>query len=237
MFDLELGRQLVGRTSGCVEPVGQVKNIGIVGTTKTVDILAVAELGPSHVLVNMDDTPDTLIQEINNLGVEVVATQCKGPEDIAGLYELLGDIFGGMEQAEIMAGALQREITAARQSAAERPVKTAIYLTWKNPWITISPDLYTANLLLLVGLRILGTEGQGRYPEIKIDRTLLAQTDLLLFGNEPFQFEEEDVQDFQLEFGIGSKPQLVIIDGRSLSWYGKRAAEGLRELCQLAAGL
>jgi ABC-type Fe3+-hydroxamate transport system substrate-binding protein len=237
MFDLELGWKVAGRTSGCVEPLGQVEHIGLVGTTKKVDIMAVAELGPSHVLATVDDTPPALIQEIIDLGVEVIVTDCKGPEDNAALYDLIGDIFGAMEQAETLTETLHREISAARQSAAERPEKTVIYLTWKNPWITVANDSYTASMLALVGLRILGGEGGQRYPAIEIDRALLAQADLLLLGNTPFQFEDEDIQDFQLEHGIGSKPQLAIIDGRSLSWPGKRVTEGLHELSQLAATL
>ena len=237
MFDLGLGRQLVGRTSSCTQPSTEVKSIAIVGTTKSVDILTLAELGPSHVVANSDDTPAALIQEIIELGVEVVLTQCRGPEDNARLYDLISSIFGGEEQAEVLTAALQQEITATRQSAAERPVRNVIFLTWKNPWITVSTDTYTANMLLLAGLRTLGGEGAGRFPEIKIDRELLAQADLLLFANDPFQFEDEDMQDFQLDYGIGSKPRLEIVDGRSLSWYGIRAPEGLRDLTQLAAAL
>ncbi len=237
MFDLDLGWKLAGRTSGCVEPAGQVEQINLVGTTKKIDIMALAELGPSHVLVNTDDTPQSLVQEITGLGVEVIVTHCKGPEDNVGLYDLIGDIFGAVEQAESLTEVLQQEITAARLSAAERPVRQAVYLTWKNPWLTVSDNSYTANMLSLTGLQILGGDGRGRYPEIEINRALLAQADLLLFGNEPFHFEDEDMEDFQLEYGIGSKPQLAIIDGRSLSWCGKRAVEGLRELSQLAAAL
>ena len=129
---------MTGRTSGCSEPTGQVEQIDVVGTTKRVDILTLAELGPSHVLVDKVETPASLIQEIIDLGVEVVVTHCKGPEENAGLYDLIGEIFGGVDQAEKLTEALQREITAARQSAAERPVRNATYLTWKSPWITVS---------------------------------------------------------------------------------------------------
>ena len=50
----------------------------------------------------------------------------------------------------------------------------------------------------------------------------------------PFKFEDEDIEDFQLEHAIGSKPDLVIVDARAITWPGKRAIEGLRELTRLA---
>lgn len=237
LFDLDLGRQLVGRSSTCIEPENQIEQIAIVGSTKAIDILTLAELGPSHVLVTLYDTPASLIQEITDLGVEVIAAHCQAPEDNAVLFDLLGDIFEREERAVEMTEALQREIDEVRQSAAGRPIKNALYLTWKDPWTTVSRDTYTANMLLLAGLRSLCEEDGEHYPHIEIDRTLLVQADLVLFSDEPFQFEDEDLQDFQIEYGIGNRPRLEIIDGRSLSWYGKRAIEGLRHLSRLAGGL
>lgn len=237
LFAMELRRQLVGRTASCVEPIGLVDQIAVVGGARSVDIMKLAELAPSHVLASRDDTPDGLVEEIINLGVEVVLTHCEGPEDNGPLFELLGGIFGRAEQAGQMREALDGEIAAAKAAAAKRPTREVLFLTWKNPWITVSKDTYTGKLLALTGLRTLGDKPGTRYPEINIDAALLARADLILFGNEPFQFEDEDIQEFQLQFGIGSKPHLEIADGRSLAWPGRRALESLRELTQLAARL
>ncbi len=237
LFKMDLQRQLVGRTSACVEPDGLVDQIDVIGSTRTIDIMKLAELGPSHVVVSHDDTPGALIEEIVNLGVEVVQTHCEGPEDNGALFELLGGIFGRDEQAGEMKTALDSVIAAAKTAAAERPDKMVLYLTWKNPWITVSRETYTARLLAVAGLRTLGDEPGKRYPQIEIDGALLRQADLVLFGNEPFQFEDEDIQEFQLEYGIGSKPRLEITDGRSLVWLGTRAIESMRELTRLASRL
>ena len=237
LFDLGLDKKLVGRSSSCVEPEGRVDQIVVVGSTKSIDLMKLAELGPSHVLVNLDDEPESVVEEIINLGVEVVITHCKGPDDVVGLFDFLGSLFGREEQSAALTEVLQQEIAATRQVAAERPVRNVVYLTWKNPWISVSRDSYTTNLLALAGLKIMGGGSATRFPQVTIDRELMKQADLVLFGDEPFRFEEEDIQEFQLENNISGTPKLEIIDGRALSWAGKRTVEALRELSQLAARL
>lgn len=193
LFAMDLRRQVVGRTASCVEPEGLVEQIAVVGGARSIDIMKLAELGPSHVLASRDATPEAVVEEIVNLGVEVVLTHCEGPEDNGPLFELLGGIFGRAEQAGRMKAALTGEIAAAKAAAAERPPKEVLYLTWKNPWITVSKDTYTAKLLALAGLRTLGDKPGTCDPEIDIDSALLGRADLILFGNEPFQFEDEDI--------------------------------------------
>jgi len=237
VFELGLEKQLLGRTSKCAEPQGRVDAITIVGSPTNIDLMKLAELGPSHVLVSINDTPETTLQEIINLGVQVVVTHCDGPEDVPALLDLMGGIFDREAQAEALTAALQREIEAIRLAAAQHPVRKVIYLTWKNPWLTISPDCYTARMLALAGLSLLSGDSTAASRELQLDQAFLSQAQLVLFGDDPFQFEEEDVQDFQLDHGIGSIPALEMIDSRGLSWPGKRAVDGLRELSEIIAQL
>jgi len=237
LFDLGLDKQLLGRTSKCVEPARRVDAVTIVGSPNSIDLMKLAELGPSHVLVSKNDTPETVVQEIINLGVPVVVTHCAGPEDIAALLDFLGSLFDCVEQAEALAASVQREIEATRQAAAQTPARKVIFLTWKDPWITIPADSYTARMLALAGLSLMGGDSAAGSLELKIDQAFLSQAHLVLFGDDPFQFEEEDVQDFQLDYGIGSIPMLEMIDSRGLTWPGRRAADGLRELSEIAARL
>ncbi len=237
LFDMGLQNLLVGRTSTCTEPADLVESINVIGTVRSVDVLALAELGPSHVLVSQTDTPATVTEEIVNLGVEVIQTHCNGPEDVGALFELIGGVFGKSEQAAALKRELDQVIAQAKSLAAQRPVKTVIYLTWKDPWITVSENTYASRLLEMTGLKTLCHDPEKRFPHVEMSSGLLSQADLVLLANEPFGFEDEDVQDMQLEYGIGSKPLIEIVDGRVLDWPGRRAFEALRGLTQLAARL
>ena len=57
LFALELQDTIVGRTNFCIEPEGQVGSIPVVGGTKTFDVKELIALRPTHVLVNIDETP------------------------------------------------------------------------------------------------------------------------------------------------------------------------------------
>ena len=60
LFDLGLGDQVVGRTAYCRHPRGRVRAAISVGGTKRVDMAKLEALRPSHVIVNVDETPKGL---------------------------------------------------------------------------------------------------------------------------------------------------------------------------------
>jgi ABC-type Fe3+-hydroxamate transport system substrate-binding protein len=236
-FDLDLGHALVGRTSFCVEPADRVGAVKVVGGTKKINLMHLVELGPSHVLVNVDETPKELAEEITNLGVEVIVTHPNRPEDNIPLYRLFGAIFDRWEQAEAMVASLRAELDKIKQLSSELPSRKALYLVWKNPWITVSRDTYIANMLAYAGMQVVGHDDGRRYPEVKITQDLLAETDIILFSSEPYNFDEENIDDFRVEFSIGMRPYLCAIDGKMMSWYGSRAIGALRQLGEFAAAL
>ena len=74
LFDLGLGDQVVGRTVFCVHPQGRVKAARSVGGTKTANSRKLHELKPTHVLVNIDETPRALAQELAAAGYTIIVT-------------------------------------------------------------------------------------------------------------------------------------------------------------------
>jgi len=233
LFALDLQAQVVGRTAFCIEPEGQVDAIPVVGGTKTSHMDKLAALAPSHVLVNIDETPKDLAEQIGALGAEVVVTHPNAPADNIPLFQLIGGLFQRQAQAAALVTALQDEL----RRTGSWPERKVLYLIWKRPWMTVSQDTYIANMLALFGMRTLCHDPARRYPEISIDAALLAQADLVLFSSEPFPFAAKHREAFKSDYAITSQPQLLSIDGKMVSWYGSRAIEGLRYLRQFAAKL
>ncbi|MCW9045166.1 MAG: helical backbone metal receptor, partial [Alphaproteobacteria bacterium] len=90
LFDLDLQDQLVGRTSFCIHPHDKIASIPSVGGTKAIKMQKFKDLAPTHVLVNVDENPKSLAEDIEALGVEVVVTHPLTPEDNLPLFRLLG---------------------------------------------------------------------------------------------------------------------------------------------------
>ena len=94
LFALDLREQVVGRTVFCIEPEGLVDTIPVVGRTKAAELDKLSALRPSHVLVNIDETPKELADQISALGARVVVTHPNSPYDNISLFRLIGGLFG-----------------------------------------------------------------------------------------------------------------------------------------------
>ncbi|MFP6706773.1 MAG: helical backbone metal receptor [Alphaproteobacteria bacterium] len=226
LFDLDLQDELVGRTDFCIEPEGRVEKVAAVGGTKTADLERLLALKPTHVLVNIDETPKDVADRISASGISVVVTHPNKPADNLALFGLIGGLFGRQQQAAKLSADLQGELMAG----GDWPQRKVLYLIWKRPWMTISRDTYIAEMLKLFGMQTLYHDPEVRYPEVSIDAGLLAQADLILFSTEPFPFALKHRESFARDFNIAEAPKLLTIDGKMVSWYGSRAVEGLRYL-------
>jgi len=226
VFDLGLGTHLVGRTHYCVHPADKLTAVPSLGGTKKIKMDRLAEVGATHVLVNVDENPKELAAEIAAIGIKVVVTHPNGPEDNPALYRLIGELFGAKDAAEDMCKRFDDALADLKAATLNAPTKRVLYLIWKDPWMTISQDTYIANTLQLINWQTAGSDPDNRYPEIDMARIIL-EADLVLFSTEPYAFTENDLIEFSSSF---PDTPAQLIDGEMTSWYGSRAIEGLRYL-------
>lgn len=226
LFDLGLGDAVVGRTAYCRHPAGRVRAARSVGGTKSVNMDKLMALRPTHALVNIDENPRALAEDLAARGLTVVVTHPVEVRDNLALYRLLGGIFGRMAEAE----ALCRRFEAAwRAVVAERPVRRVLYLIWKEPWMTVSRDTYISRMLDVIGWRTCPESATDRYPVVALEPATLDAVDLVLFSSEPFPFKERHLAAFREAFPTHA-PKALAVDGEMISWYGSRAIAGLAYL-------
>ena len=233
LFDLGLGDQVVGRTAFCVHPEGQVRASKSVGGTKTVNVRKLRELEPTHVLVNIDETPRALAQELAAAGYTIIVTHPVEIRDNLALYALLGGVFGKQEEASSLCQRFEAAYDAARRSADRLPERRVLYLIWKDPSMTVAPDTYVSRMLASVGLHTLPTTSDRRYPTVELTADVLRPVDLVLFSTEPFPFKERHLADFRARHPPHAH-KAATIDAQMVSWYGSRAVRGLAYLAEFA---
>ena len=233
LFDLGLGDQVVGRTAFCVHPEGRVRAARSVGGTKTVNVRKLRELQPTHVLVNIDETPRALAEELAAAGYTVVVTHPVEVRDNLALYSLLGGMFGKREEASSLCRRFEVAYDAARRSAERLPERRVLYLIWKDPWMTVARDTYVSRMLASVGLRTLPATSDRRYPTVELTEDVLRPVDLVLFSSEPFPFEERHLAEFRA-LHPAHADKAAAIDAQMVSWYGSRAVRGLAYLAEFA---
>ncbi len=236
---LGLQDHLVARTGFCIHPADAVAGIAKVGGTKDVNLAKLRRLAPTHVLVNIDENRLDTAQALREFVPQVIVTHPRTPDDNLGLLDQLTDAFehvpGVTERAAGLRAELQRELALTR--AGTRPAQSVLYLIWREPWMTVARDTYIAQMLACVGWHTLpaadgGEHGAARYPTLRGDEAWLAQVDRVLLSSEPYRFGPAHVEEAQRLW-----PQAAVqcVDGELLSWYGPRAAAGLRYLRGLAA--
>jgi ABC-type Fe3+-hydroxamate transport system substrate-binding protein len=226
VFDLGLGSHLVGRTHYCIHPADKLSVVPSLGGTKKIKMDRLAEVGATHVLVNVDENPKELAGEIAATGVQVVVTHPSEPTDNPGLYRLIGGLFGAEAAADDLCLRFDQALEDLRVSSADRAPKKVLYLIWKDPWMTISQDTYIASTLGLINWQTVGHDQDNRYPEVDLE-IILPETDLVLFSSEPYAFSQGDLDEFH---AAHPDTPAQLIDGEMTSWYGSRAIEGLKYL-------
>lgn len=178
------------------------------------------------------------------LGVrsEPVGRKVASADEISCLEGALPDVPDLRDRAGRLAAGLREELAACRTFVAAHPAAQAgrrvLYLIWRAPWMTVARDTYIARMLAEVGWHTWppvdgGPHGAARYPVVTGDEPWLADIDELLLSSEPYRFGEEHLAEAQ---ALCPNARVRLVDGELISWYGPRAAEGLRYLRGLADG-
>lgn len=228
--ELGLADQLVGRTGFCIHPRATLKTVPKVGGTKDVNLARLRELAPTHVIVNIDENRKDCVDEIASFVPCVIVTHPCRPEDNLAVYRLFGAVFGRAEQAEALASDLAAALDTARAASCGLPREKVLYLIWREPWMTVAPDTYISASLATVGWDSWPAPGDRvRYPAFEWDAPWLAEVERVFLSSEPYRFRDVHVAEVAELAGRPAR----LIDGEMTSWYGSRAAAGLRYLAAL----
>ena len=237
LCSFELADALIGRTGFCIHPRAMVRGIPKVGGTKAVNVARVRELAPTHVIVNIDENEQPVVDELARFVPHVIVTHPLAPSDNLALYRLLGGIFRRVELAASLCEQFTHAHDALIADCAALPRKNVLYLIWKKPWMTVARDTYISRMLALVGWDTLPAVARVRYPEVELDATLLANVDHVFLSSEPYRFRARDIADVQQVLPVAARCDVSLIDGEMTSWYGSRAIPGLAYLGALRRAL
>lgn len=230
LFAMDLGPHVVGRTGFCIHPREAVRAVPKVGGTKSVNLARVRALAPTHLVVNVDENEKPTVDALATSVPHVVVTHPLKAADNLDLYARFGRTFDRPAQAARLAAQFTTAQRAAR--TPEWTPRSVIYLIWKDPWMTVSPDTYVADMLSCVGWHVVSPPSERRYPEVDWQALPPRQADLVLFSSEPYRFGAGHARAFAREHGLPPE-RCLTIDGEMTSWYGPRAIEGLYYLTAL----
>lgn len=217
VYDLGLGKAIVGITKFCVHPKHLKAEKTIVGGTKHVHIDKIKALQPDIILCNKEENTEAIVnacEVIASVHVSDIYTLA----DALELIHMYGEIFGVQEKAAALETQIQTKKHEFLEDIRLKPKLKVAYLIWRKPWMVAAKYTFINEVLQLNNF-INVFEDFERYPEIELAEIGELQPDVVLLSSEPFPFKKEHVEELEAIF---SKSKILLVDGEMFSWYGSR---------------
>lgn len=212
IYDLGLHDNLVGCTKFCIYPEGLKESISVVGGTKSVQYLKVADAAPDIIIGNKEENRKediTALADIAPVWISDIATV----DDSLEMIKSLGHIFG---VTAIASRVINETIDVL--TTFPRLTGSVAYLIWQNPFMTVGGDTYIHDMLSKMGFtNVFGDT--TRYPEVSMDDIMTRKPDYVFLSSEPFPFKKRHLDEISNLF---KDSEVILVDGAFFSWYGTR---------------
>lgn len=221
LFDIELNENILGRTRFCIHPSDNVSGVQIIGGTKNPNIGKIRAIKPDLVIANREENRREDVEEIRKFS-KVHVTDISTVNQALEAIKEIGKITNRKAQAENLVS----EIETQFKNKQTYKSKNAVYLIWKNPYMSIGRDTYLHDVMKRWHL-VNVFEDRIRYPETSVDEIREINPDVILLSSEPYPFSDKHTMEFR-ELFPASKTRVV--NGEWFSWYGSRMRKAFPEL-------
>jgi ABC-type Fe3+-hydroxamate transport system substrate-binding protein len=233
LVELRLADALVGVTRYCIHPRDALAGVTRVGGTKNPDLAAIRALKPDLVFCNSEENRGKDIDLLKREGFRVDVSHPRTVGEIPALLRHFGALTGKGEESE----EISLKVEQALERVERRAGFTFAYLIWKDPWMTVGPGTYIADLLRRVGgsSSFKGRTFSGSdYPTFSESDLLAASPDVVILPDEPYMFRERDARFWRER--LPASTRVVLVPGDDFSWHGVRTLRGLEAAAALAGG-
>ncbi|KQC33160.1 hypothetical protein AAU57_07425 [Nonlabens sp. YIK11] len=234
LFDLGLEDKIVGITRFCVHPEKALKEKRVVGGTKKVVKKRLIDLQPDLIICNKEENTMEMVEICSSI-CPIYVSDVSTLEDALEMIQHIGHLTASTEKARDIIEKIQ---VSFQQFSDELETKSALYLVWKKPYMTVGRDTFIHDMMRLAGFEnVMGTH--TRYPQLEMDQIVKQRPEVILLSSEPYNFSENDKAEFDTAFKERSdaevygergrttkanlpQPRILIVDGEPFSWYGSR---------------
>lgn len=213
LIDLGLKDKLKGRTKFCIHPQEQVKNIPIVGGTKTIHFDKIDQIKPDLIVCNKEENNKKDVYKLAE-NYPVWVSDIKTFEDSCKMIQAMAALFDTQSIAEHIIIQSKEAIQNLKQT---KSIKAA-YLIWRKPYMTVGSDTYIHHMMSQLGFQNVFSN-QNRYPEVTIEDLRAANPDAILLSSEPYPFTKRQKIELEKRF---PNTNILLVDGEVFSWYGSR---------------
>jgi ABC-type Fe3+-hydroxamate transport system substrate-binding protein len=263
LFDLGFGSSVVGISDYCTHPAGQVSGKIRLGGPKNPKLEEIISLKPDLILLNQEENTRQTVESLQKARMPIWVTF---PRTIRASLDTLWTLAGIYQSPTAAARVETIERAVKWNELAledEKPIRyfcpiwqeaTAEGLRW---WMTFNQDTYAADVLRAVGgVNVFANRGRRyplaadlgmekeqdpgeadtRYPRVTLEEILQAEPELFLLPDEPYHFNDADLEDIKGLFKdtpAGQQGRVHLVEGSLITWHGTRLARAITELPSL----
>ncbi|HQV77358.1 MAG TPA: helical backbone metal receptor [Chitinophagales bacterium] len=220
LCDLGLENNIVGRTKFCIHPAEKIKKIPIIGGTKNIDLNKIKTLQPDIIFVSKEENIKEQILELKK-SFKVIVFDVASLEDNYKMIVKIGKLTNTLERAHKIIIETKLNFEQLKNNIIHSNLN-ALYLIWKNPYMTVGKDTFIHDMLTQMGLNNLFAH-QTRYPIIQnLQTSYFQKCQLVLLSTEPYPFSEKHFKEIQEQL---PQAKIILADGEYFSWYGSKIIE------------
>ena len=127
--------QVVGRTPWCIHPKSFVKDIPVVGGTKTPNLNKILNAQPDLVILDREENPKQIHEKLVEFGIETFVSTVERPSDVPDMLRQLGQRLNRVAKADELAHAIDSELQHSDRGSG--PI--VLPLIWHDPLMAVSP--------------------------------------------------------------------------------------------------
>lgn len=218
LIDLGLEENLVGITRFCTHPAGLTDRITVVGGTKKIVTTRLYELQPDLIICNKEENTPQIVMDCDNIAPTYVS-DISNMDDALEMIHDIGKLTGASFKAKSIVNNIKINFNGL--APVQKPLK-ALYLIWKEPFMTVGSDTFIHDMLQRAGFENV-VKNSSRYPELTVDEIIALTPDVIMLSSEPYAFSKKDEEMLVNAFAKAElKPTVMHVDGEVFSWYGSR---------------
>jgi len=179
IYALGLQDLLVGDTDYCDFPP-DAQHKPKVGGAINPSLEAIADLHPDLVLVTKSLNRLETVNSLANLGIPSYAIDPQSVAAIISSTQRLADILGAPEAGDALAKDLERRLAGIQRRVAPFPRRTALFVIWTQPLISVGKQTFIADALQHAGAESI-IDSSENWPKVSLEEVARLQPEFLVF--------------------------------------------------------
>ena len=137
------------------------------------------------------------------------------------MIKQIGDITNTLSTAENIINNIRKNLYSLN---IQKKLKKAIYLIWRNPYMTINGNTFISHMMKIAGFENVFAHKKDNYPVITGNEIKNSGAEIILLSDEPYHFKEKHFSEFKK---VLPGADILMVDGEMFTWFGSRMQKAM----------